>query len=601
MRTNNGPGGIVRATSASMRNIMLVTGLAVGLAGPASAQENRANTLPITEVTAFKDGHALIVRSGTVATNAAGDVVLHELPQPLLGTFWADELEAGAQLRAVTSSIIEIDQDFEPGSLPDLLMQNIGARIEFKDIRNHERHGVLLSILQANGERVALIDETENSTGDEADHPGTRIAAIPLNNLRDVRFVGSSPKTTVTRKVSAERMTLDLEWDGAPEAQADISLMAVEHGLRWIPAYRITMLEDDRVLIELEATLVNDLADLEDARVHMAVGVPSFAFAGQTDPMALAERLAALGQVQPTSFDGGVVGYAAGSMLSNSIMSQVSYGGRYEYKEEYESNSYGDSGGTGGAPQAGGSEQAEDLYVFTIEHLTLDRGARMVLPLASYECDAESIYTLDLIAAPPMQAMQNFNTQQQRELAMALDRPTAKHVLRITNDNTLGMPITTAPALILKNGRALAQGLIRYASEGAKADLEVGVAMDLSVKTDETETGRDPDGLNWGGSHFGRINIGFEGSVTNRKDKAIKIEITKLALGHFDSASEGGTGNAINLLSDSSFWAGSAWSRGYSWPWWWHGVNTASRYTWTLEIEPGQSADFAAGWHYFWN
>src|SRR6187399_2087665 len=45
-------------------------------------------SIPIREVTVFKDGHAFVVHEGTMPVNAAGDVVIDELPQPLLGTFW---------------------------------------------------------------------------------------------------------------------------------------------------------------------------------------------------------------------------------------------------------------------------------------------------------------------------------------------------------------------------------------------------------------------------------------------------------------------------------------------------------------------------------
>lgn len=587
MRTENGRGGIVRAAGTLAGVALIAGGATPALAQGAGDTENSAQSLPITEVTAFKDGHALIVRSGTVNTDAAGDVVLGELPRPLLGTFWASDLEDHAELRAVTAQSIEVRESVEPSNLADLLVNNIGAQIEFLDVINGQRAGRLTKVLEENGQRLALIEETVTP-----DRGGTvtRTAAIPIEQVRDVRFVGEGPTTRMTRPMMTNRMTMDLVWEGAPEGTADVSIMGVEHGLRWIPAYRVTIVDDETVLIELEATLVNDLADLHDARVHMAVGVPNFAFAGETDPMALAEHLAPLGSAY------GRQAGASGGMLSNSIMSQVAYGGR----NDYSSFAGGDDSGGGTTPELGGGERAEDLYVFTIEHLSLDKGARMVLPLASYQAPFETVYTLDLIAAPPMQAMQNFNSQMQRELAVSLDRPMARHVLRITNDNDQRMPITTAPALIVKNGRTLAQGLLRYASAGAEADLEVGTAVDLTVTASENETGRDAAALTWGSNRFGRIDIAFTGCVTNRKDKPVTIEIKKLALGASDSVGAEGEANAVNLLSETSFWMGSTWWRNYSWPWWWHGVNSATRYNWTLTIEPGEAAEFDATWHYFW-
>lgn len=582
MQTGYGLSGVVRARSAMVGVLALGTGV-----GCVLGQENSAHTLPITEVTAFKDGHALVVRSGTVRTDAAGDVVLGELPRPLLGTFWASDLEAHADLRAVTAHIVKETETVEPSSLSDLLTRNVGATIEFLDPTNGQRRGVLRRVLEESGQRLALIEESVSRDGGE---PYTRTAAVPIEQIRDLRFEGDSVTTTMQRPVQRPRLTMDLDWEGAPEDEAGVSLMGVEHGLRWIPAYRVTILEDDRVRIELEATLVNDLADLDDARVHLAVGVPSFAFAGHTDPMALVEQLAPLGQAYAPGGYGGR-GRSAGQMLSNAIMTQS----LYERNEDV-----GSDGAGGTTPEVTGGERAEDLYVFTVEHLSLDRGARVVLPLASYEVSYETVYTLDLIAGPPVQALQNFSTEMHREMARDLHRPVARHVLRLRNSNDRGMPITTAPALIVKDGRTLAQGLLRYAPAGARADLEVGAAVDLTVTTEENETGREPNALTWGSNRFGRIDIGFLGCITNRKGHPVTVEVTKLALGHSDGVGAGGESDAVSLLGESAFWSASWW-RHYSWPWWWHGVNAATRYTWTLEIEPGESAEFDASWHYFWN
>jgi len=582
MRTGNGRNGVVRAHGVAAG--VLALGSCVG---GVLGQENSAQSLPITEVTAFKDGHALVVRSGTVRTDGAGDVVLGELPRPLLGTFWASDLEERAALRAVTAQVVEETETVEPTSVSDLLTRNVGATIEFLDQTNGQRRGVLRRVLEENGQRLALVEESVSSGEGE---PYTRTAAVPIEQVRDLRFVGDRVTTTMQRPVQRPRLTMDLDWEGAPEDEAGVSLMGVEHGLRWIPAYRVTILEDDRVRIELEATLVNDLADLVDARVHLAVGVPSFAFAGHTDPMALVEQLAPLGQAYAPKRSMGR-GMSAGTMLSNSIMTQASYG----------FDDAGASAAGGGSPEVGGGERAEDLYVFTIEHVSLDHGSRVVVPLATYEAPYETVYTLDLIAGPPVQALQNFNTSMQRELALSLERPGAKHVLRITNTNDTGMPITTAPALIVKGGRTLAQGLLKYASAGARADLEVGAAVDLSVTTEETEAGREANALTWGSNRFGRIDIGFLGCVTNRKDHPVTVEVTKLALGQSDSVGAGGEASGVSLFSESAFWSGSSWWQSYSWPWWWHGVNGATKYTWTLEIEPGESAEFDASWHYFWN
>jgi hypothetical protein len=42
------------------------------------------------------------------------------------------------------------------------------------------------------------------------------------------------------------------------------------------------------------------------------------------------------------------------------------------------------------------------------------------------------------------------------------------------------------------------------------------------------------------------------------------------------------------------------WWSSYSWPLWWHHLNSVSRIRWTEEIAPGKSLELSYKWHYFW-
>ncbi|RMH24810.1 MAG: hypothetical protein D6692_12200 [Planctomycetota bacterium] len=566
-----------------------------------------AGRLPIREITAFKDGHALVLRSGQVPTNDRGDVVLSELPSPIMGAFWADEGVDGARLASVVAERTEISRPRPVGSTTDLLRANIGRSITFDTPRREGLRGTIRAVVERPAAEVpppqmlwngynwyqqpyngpvpaaawtAVIETTDG------------VLTLPAGEISGLRFDGGTPATEITESGEDERLVLDLDWDGTPAATADVSLMYIERGLRWIPSYRVTILDDDTVRIELQATLVNELADLEDATVHMAVGAPSFAFEHTPDPMGLNDSLGQLGMFFQRADDA-----RTGGMLSNAIMSQSARMGEYR----------GQPGAGGGeapaSPELSGSERAEDLFVFSMKSVTLKKGARMVLPLAAYEAPYETIYKLDLPASPPAAALRNFNNDQQRELARLLARPTARHVLRICNENEGGLPITTAPAIVVKDGRTLAQGLIPYASAGAEVELEVGRAVDIAVKTDETETAREPNAMKWDNNTYGRADIALKATLTNRKSHAVTVEVTKLAFGSPDSAGQEGESTGVSLFGDEAFWDGAegAWWRWYSWPWWWHRLNGAARFTWTVAQEPGEKTTLDAAWHYFWD
>jgi len=417
--------------------------------------------------------------------------------------------------------------------------------------------------------------------------------AIPLNSIQGVRFLDSvDPDADITTTVQQNQLSLELSWrdPGAIPEQADVGVMYLQKGMRWIPSYRVTLLDDGvSARLERQAALINDLIELDDVTVHLVVGVPRFQFEHTPDPIALSEQFAQLG-----SYFQRQAGTAGA--FSNALMAQSA--------RMRESRDMGASSGGRTAPatppELAGSDRNEDLYVFTIDHVTLAVGERMILPISTSVVPLEAVYKLQLPGSPPVNAWRNFSTDQQRQIAQMLDRPLARHVLRLTNDSD--HPFTTAPALIIRDGKPLAQGLMTYTAKGSTTDLEVTDAVDIRVKLDEHESGRQPKGMLWDGHQYARIDLIADIELTNYKPHAVTVEITKLAFGLPTSASDQGEATALGMFQDSSLWSSDrgVWWNNYGWPWWWHRLNGVSRFTWTITLEPGESTDLSAEWHYFW-
>ena len=191
-----------------------------------SVADTKPTDLPITEITTFKDGHAMVVRSGTVGLNEHGDAVLSELPHPILGTFWADELEGDATLASVVSERIEELQTQPASTIPELLQANIGARIAFLDLRDELREGVLREIIRLNSAPGAAFNPAStwndfrgqslaavNTSSIALIETDSGVVTIPIQQIRDLRFLDGSPKTSTEITRQRERMTLDLAGD----------------------------------------------------------------------------------------------------------------------------------------------------------------------------------------------------------------------------------------------------------------------------------------------------------------------------------------------------------------------------------------------------
>jgi hypothetical protein len=168
------------------------------------------------------------------------------------------------------------------------------------------------------------------------------------------------------------------------------------------------------------------------------------------------------------------------------------------------------------------------------------------------------------------------------------------HKIRLTNNSKY--PLTTAPALLIREGKVLAQAMMTYTSTGAKVDLTITPAIDFQVKKSELETKRLPNGLQENNTSYSRVNLTGKISLTSHRTQATEIEITRYVLGDADTASHDGKIEKINMFENGDFVAGGDfpyWWGWYGWPHWW-------RITWKVTLQPKEPLVLTYDWHYFW-
>jgi len=342
-------------------------------------------------------------------------------------------------------------------------------------------------------------------------------------------------------------------------------------------------------LIKLQATLVNELTDLEDVTVHLVVGVPSFAFKDNIDPMSLQDAAVQLSQHFQ---EGAQTAFAFGNAIMTNQMAAPVDPGAYGHAA-------GDDGRLG--PDVAITGKTEDLYVFTVKHITLKKGERMVVPVAEFLLEYSDIYTLNIPFTPPREMLASVGGAQQAEWARLYQAPKVMHKIRMTNSSK--HPLTTAPTLILRDGRVMAQGLMTYAAVGSKVDLEITAAVNVQVKKEEREVKRKPNALSWQSLDYWKAELEGVLTMTSFGDKEIEVEVVRNVLGHADKADHGGKVIMVNTVEDQEYGpAGrghSRWSP-YSWPYWWHQINGIGRIKWKIKLKPGKSLDLTYKWHYFW-
>jgi hypothetical protein len=562
---------------------------------PARAQAGPAGSLsrmPIKEVTVFKDGHAFVVHQGRVPVDARGHVVLDRLPTPLLGTFWPYSADREVKLSAVTASRRPVRGQQTAIDLRGLLEANPGATVDLVDLDGKTMSGRIRGLPARPVEELLAMDTVPDHDllpakgGVVLLETDQGVLALPLERVRSVSFK-SSPASRYPSETFRNFLTLDFTWpEAGPRREIDVGMAYVQKGLRWIPSYKVTIIGTGKARVQLQATLVNELADLDDVTANLVVGVPTFAFRGTVDPMALQQTVAQLGEY----FD---ARSASGLALSNAVMSQVAVRDS-RLREENEPRNQPSAAG----PEVDSSEADQDLYVFTVKRVTLKKGERMVLPVAEYELGYRDVYVLEVPFAPPLEVRANANDEQQRQLARLLGAPHFVHVLRLTNSGR--EPLTTAPALISSGDRVLGQGMMSYTAPGAECDLGLTTAVDIKVAKSDKETGRVPNALTLDGSAYLRVDLTGSIAITNRREQPVDIEVKRSILGHAETAGQAGKVEMVNAYEEGGAVTQPSWWGWYGWPGWWGAVNGVGQFTWKTRVEPGKKLTLTYKWHYFW-
>lgn len=569
--------------------------------------------MPVKEVTVFKDGHALLIHEGLMPLTASGDVVLEDLPKPVLGTFFPYSMEPQAKLDSVTAGRRKITTSQTALTLPELIAANAGAMVHIDELVGVGENAKLVSydakiigiptrsaeeLARAGQERLdsaLILPQKSNLVKLKTD---TGISYVAIDRIQTLSFK-SEPDAQLKDEYIRNTLTMALDWQKNRNTKAKVGMMYLEKGIRWIPNYKVTIDGHGHAKVKLQATLVNDLTDLKDVNCNLVVGVPSFAFKGDVDPISLSETLAhvASSAAQDSRLR---------NSFSNSIMSQ-SVGYARDKDEEI---------GAAGQVKTESSKN-EDLFVFNLKHLTLKKGERMVVPVQEYTVEYKDLYTFDLAIAPPpeVQSQNNhINNSGQSDEQKLADSNKVIHKIRLFNSSQ--QPFTTAPALIVvadtsnkpdskqgnlvNDGEVLAQGMMTYASPGSNADLTLTNAVDIKAKKEEKETSRTPDAVTWQDYKYARVNLAGTITLTNYMNKPVTVEITRKVLGRLDNVSKGGIMSMTNTIDEIKGNDLPPWWGYFSWPGWWSYMNGIGKFTFTETIQPGKSINVDYGWHYFW-
>lgn len=441
--------------------------------------------LRVVTASLFKNGYAVVTREALLT---GPDAIVEGLPMASLGTMWITATP-GVLLREVVRTEREEQTENPISSLDELLSVNKDMTVTIEYATDKSRTGVVKSV-------AGTVLILENSEG---------IFAIPKNQVLRVMGAGLSWTNKTTKKIAGLRVKSRISG-----SNPKIIVVALERGITWVPSYSVDISDSNKLRLVSKATILNDLADLENIELRLITGFPNLPWVAYQDPltsgMSVDQFVAMLIAASGAPRDAGPQGLG---MAQNVLKADR----RSTFEEAFEMP---------GLPGV----SAEDLFFYRLPGVNLKVGERGYQLLFSVESDYQHVYTWDVSDA--------ISASDYRGLPEGPGD--VWHSLKFKN--TSENPFTTALATTFKDGEILGQDMLYYTSAGADALVRITKALDVRAEGSEEETDRQRLAINQPniGLYFDLVTVKGTLEVKNRKSEKIRLEISKEITGEVLSA-----------------------------------------------------------------
>ncbi len=502
---------------------MLSTVIAATILSPTLSQTN------VVGASLFKNGYAVMAREATIPKD--GELWFTPPSGAVLGTFWLGG-EKGTTIESAVLTTIPVTGKRNLESMDEILLNNIGKLIKLiVDPQSSHPEQYSGKLLSASGQIIIFED-------------GAQKIVIPKNRIQAAVLRGDALTVTTETKSTQDAIRLS----GTPGGK--VVIYSLQRGLTWVPAYRINLVDDKKLVLISKATILNDLVDLHSIEVRLITGFPNIAHLGSFDPMSVRINV---NQIAEMYMGAGVAADLkdtgmTGQMMRNSVQPSA---------RDAEVNF---------APMPpNGLEgfQAQDLFFYRQKVSTLKTGERGSYILFQNESPYKHVYTLDIPTTPLVSYNQQNRSPQQDD-----ENLDVWHEIQFKN--TGKVPFTTGTALVVENGETLGQDTLKYGSVGAEAWVKITKALDIQAQHKEEELERVRGAIkNVNNSNlFDQVTVKGTVELVNTKSKVVQMKVKHSIYGevtdNVDKAEV--TKTAAGLRS----------------------VNMTSRLTWNVSLKAGE-------------
>jgi len=536
------------------------------------------STLKPVQVATFKNGLAFIVRQGDVPLEG-GAAKIVPIPAATLGSLWITPNDAKVTLDEVVAYRYKVASRQNLTTLAGLLLANAGKVVTLGYGNQKEYTGEIVGFRESE----PLAEGGSSSTGaapallpPEGPGPESRLLAEraspqPMDvvpqflllkvdgkllalSLQNVTQITLPENPVLQAAKEEERKALRLKVKGAA-SHANLTMGYLEYGFGWTPSYLVSLQDDKTALLTLQAVVIDDGEDLRDTEMFFVVGVPNFAYAHISSPMALEQTLLDFMQAANRREGGVVGGVASNAILAQRVMPMGTEDQLAAASPSFETAVEE----LRGAPE-------EDLFLYSRSGVTLAKGERATYNVFSGSLNYEHIYQWDVQDTPRVDAFGNVQNLQNPSRSDQAERNNVWHALRLKNNTKF--PWTSAPALVISGAKPVSQDTIPYTPKGATSILKLTIATDIRSSHDEREVARQQNVARRRGYSYDEVTVEGTLKIKNYKTKDVRLSISKTLRGSVESQSDDGKaeklGEAISV------------------------DNPMSRLTWEITLQAGE-------------
>jgi hypothetical protein len=315
------------------------------------------------------------------------------------------------------------------------------------------------------------------------------------------------------------------------------------NGLAWAPSYHVDITNPKSLAIEMATVIRNELVDLQDADIRLISGFPSVEFGSVTSPLSARTTWTKFFQEvssrQESHADGAL---RQQLMLSNSAAPITNF--------DYFSRPKLDLGAT----PAG---EGVDLHYEPIGKHTLLRDESMSLSIGKAKADYERVieWTVGTSAVARKHGGERQGVKDEMWDTLVFKNP-------------FKFPMTTAPAMVVEDGKFNGQRTSFWANVGEVARLRVTRSLSIRALSKEEGDSKPNERVVLDDRNYTKIYLKGELTMSNHRAQAVKLNIRHAIRGVISEIS----GEPKLIDREESL----------------EDVNRAREALWTVNLNPGE-------------